>query len=1673
MTTSQTPEPNQDKDPAQRDAERLKYHYPLSFLIKLLALLLVLFLVVCIAFYIMAGTERGTKFILEKIISETGVELQYQEGNLRDGMLIKDITMSASEDVDVHFVNTYVKIGWRALFTKEVHLRDADIESIVIENRQPPSGDPFQYKEYQLPVSLRFDKANIDEIIYNQAGKDPVVVTDVKANDLYWVGTEVEVGSGNFQYSDVVKVADLEGSVILEDQYPLDLSAVVTVNSLEKVYIDPIEVEAIGSVKRTYGKLRSKYNDSNVRGVFTVQGLDENAPFEAKLNWDEIDLPYAEGQEIKLINGLATASGVVSDIDLRINSHLSAKNIPTGRYKGRANIVDGQKMLVHRLTAQTPNGDLLAKGILDWKNVFTTKAMLYSRDYKIRAILPEAAAPYAPKFLDGKLALVYNQKNQDGLLQINSKLIQRDGEQIKAQLVRGSEPDNPRFSAPWYIDANWRNLLRYDVPQVGDIESPMGTAKVSLRDDRLWVDANAAIDKLNAAPAGDYQVKLNKFNNKIKLQNLDYVGVMGDLKGKGNILLATENTPLTWDIDAYTNKLKPQAFSESIPVKQLAGEISAKGKMIDIIRQVQGKKVKGQQHVFTINSSDLSSTLTAQVNTGTDSNGVATSEDRKVDINGAGDGIVEIVEGSLQKFDARFNGQVGTQGLPKGKLVVDANGTAENINIKTLSHSGEAGKINAAGNVNLKDGVQWQVNAKANNFNIGFLTSETEGIVSGDLKTSGKWRSNNTKLGDLRDFDVKFNGSIDTPQLPKGKLTVDAGGNANTINIRDFSHIGEAGSLIAKGKVDVSKGLTWNLNAAMDNFNLSYFVKDLPSDITGRIASTGRWQDTVQQISINEMAIRGEIDGEPLLAQGKLNTTLHLPKDMGQYLELLKTTDTNDQVKKVNSIVETLNANNLLLKWGDNQIVANGNTERLEAKLEVNNLAQINKNFSGSILGGLTLVQDRGQSQALPTIYVDLSGSKLVLPGLFLEKGVVKGKVVELAKKPSTLMVMADGIEASGSKFKNVNAVFKGTEQQHSFTIQGDTTSANNVVSIKAAINGGFNRKTKSWSGVIGNGELSSEYITLAQSQPAELIANFGGESPKIQLAAHCWQATDQSGKICLRENLIASADKGQVNVAIQQIDTTLFAPFMPKDLSWQASLNGKAVVEWGKGIEPVINATLYSDDGKLGLVQEGQDEPVTVPYKRVSLIVRSFDEGLKLRTDIDNGSGAKGYADVVIDPYQENKPISGALVLNEFNLAILKPFFPGMRKLQGNATMAGGLGGTLSSPVFYGDLNLKDATVAMLDLPVNLTNINAKAKIRGQSATLDGTFMSGEGDGQLSGTVDWQQELQAKLRVTGEGLVITQPPLLYAEVDPDFNIIVKPQQKYVNIVGAVSVPTATIRPPEANEEVVTKSDDVVVLDRQLIGNIEEVLAISQPWSINADIGVDLGDNVNFRGFGAVLPLAGAVHITQNGQGVMNALGVVQVSRRSTVDVFGQNLELNYAQVRFRGDVTNPTLSIEASKEIEGRTVGLRVKDRVSEPNITVFNNAGLTQQQAMNALVTGRISNSGATQISEEGFKSEVTNNLAAAGLSLGLTGTRSLTNTIGDAFGLERLTIDASGTDSDTNVNVTGYITPDLYIRYGVGVFNAQSSLSLRYQLTRRIYVEATSSVENAVDVVYSFSF
>ena len=1664
MQTENTPPNNApDEDPAQRDARAVRRWYPLSFLLKLLVLIIIVLAIMFAIFFYAAGTDSGTKFILEKISAETGIDFKYGRGNLRDGIWLTDIDIDATEDLEVLVDKAYVKIGWRAVFAKEVHLSDADIQTIEILNKKPPTGEPFDYKTLKLPVNLRFDQAKIKKIIYKQVTKDPIVINNITARDLTWVGSTVTVGRGDLQYADIVKVSALQGEIDLQGDYPLDLSAIAEVSALEKAYIDPLNITATGTLKRTAGQVRSRYNDSDVSGDFVVQALDTGSPFQAKLQWDDILVPYADDQNIRLQSGMATASGVISEIRLRINTELTAKDIPSGHYQGRAVIADSQ-LRIDRLEADVPSGRLVIQGILGWKDSFNATLRAAGSNFDIRRAIPDDYADfkaYAPQTLNGRLSLRYQQQNSKGNTQIDADLRQRDGEHINANMIRGKTSAKSKQVAPWYVDATWQNLIRRDVPNIGNIDSPRGQADVIVRGSNLSVDANAVINELNAAPKGNYDVRLRKAGDVIDINRLNYDGIVGDLSGTGQIQLANKNRPLTWQIDAATKGLLPKEYRSDLPLERLTGRLSARGRLLNISKN----GVSGQRHVITVNNTDLQAQLDA------------TQNGRAIGITGSGDASVDIVGGELSVFDARFNGQIDTADVPKGRLSIDAAGTPDLISIRKLNYNGEAGAVNAKGVIDLRNNIGWTVDGRFDNFNLGYFLPNNPAIITGDLKTSGEWQaapknSPNT-AGTLQRFAVNFDGVLDAEQLPAGKLNIEASGDSQLIRIKRFRHVGAAGSIDATGTVDVRQGIAWDINAVMDRFNIGYFLKDTPSLITGTIDTDGRWGDKQQTINIKQINLSGMLKGQPLSAKGSLAAKLRLPKDLASYFKRLQTQDAQAQYKQVNALIDSLNADNLILRWGDNYVTANGNAKQLQTKINITSLDQLSDKLAGKVTGGATLSQPAGQ--ALPTIYIDLVGERIALPGFILRQGRIRGKLVNLANSPSQLIVSAEGLDAAGQSFDSVKASFNGTEKSHVV----DLNVANKQLDIGARLKGGFDRNTLRWSGVIGKGRVKSRYATLNQLQPAQLIVNLPNNQNgnntdlKVQLAAHCWQATDQTGKLCLRKNLVASPASGEVDVALQNLDTSLFSVFLPKDIDWHGKINGKAIVGWQRGRPPTINTTLYSDNGKIGLIQDGDSTPVTLPYKRVSLIALSVPEGIKLRTDINTGRGARGYAEVVVDPYKTPKPISGALVLNELDLAIFKPFFPGMRVLKGNVTMAGGLGGTLDKPQFYGDVKLSNGRIAMLDLPVNLTNVNTQAKIRGTQATIDGTFKSGTGTGTLTGTVNWQQKLQAKLSIVGEGLVITQPPLLVAEINPDIDIIVRPSDRYVDIKGAVSVPSATIRPPEASEDIVTQSEDVVVLDRRLIGNIDDVLAMSKPWSINADIGVDLGDDINFRGFGAIIPLAGAININQNGTGIMRAKGVVQVSRRTNINAFGQSLELNYGQVRFNGDVMKPSLSIEAAKTINGKTVGFRVKGTTESPNIIVFNNAGLTQQQAMNALVTGRIDNKSATQISEQGFKSQVTNNLAAAGLSFGLSGTRSLTNQIGQVFGLQSLTVDASGSSEDTNVNVTGYVTPDLYIRYGVGVFNAQNSLSVRYQLTRRIYVEASSAAENAVDVVYSWQF
>ena len=123
-----------------------------------------------------------------------------------------------------------------------------------------------------------------------------------------------------------------------------------------------------------------------------------------------------------------------------------------------------------------------------------------------------------------------------------------------------------------------------------------------------------------------------------------------------------------------------------------------------------------------------------------------------------------------------------------------------------------------------------------------------------------------------------------------------------------------------------------------------------------------------------------------------------------------------------------------------------------------------------------------------------------------------------------------------------------------------------------------------------------------------------------------------------------------------------------------------------------------------------------------------------------------------------------------------------------------------------------------------------------------------------------------------------------------------------------------------------------------------------------------------------------------------------------------------------------------------------------------------MSQEQALAYLVLGRPLSSG----------SEGDNNvLGQAALALGLAGSSGTAGALAQRLGIQNFQLDTGGSGDKTSVVASGNLTDRLSVRYGVGVFDSANTVALRYQLTRRLYLEIASGLANSLDFFYRRDF
>lgn len=1045
--------------------------------------------------------------------------------------------------------------------------------------------------------------------------------------------------------------------------------------------------------------------------------------------------------------------------------------------------------------------------------------------------------------------------------------------------------------------------------------------------------------------------------------------------------------------------------------------------------------------------------------------------------------------------DARLAGR----DLPAGRYTWRIQTDWSSANIESFDFNGLGGNIKADGKVSWQKGLSWKLAARLRQVDLArkwTVPRYVAPVLSGHLETNGRTSESGSALsavlaleggeywqldeqgrswfwnigqpqrvglkwagvsrlvpgldaltsdsgqldlqGSQRDYALSLAAGLAGARLPSGRWVAEVNGHDRHVGIQRIDYEGEAGHAGLGGELEIGTPLRWEGALSVDNFSTAWLSPQWSGQFSGYLAGHGSWGGAVSDIRVDDTHLAGTLQARPFAADGGIMVALPV------------------------SGWPRAAARNLRVAWGDNRATLDGGLEKdwnLKADLQLGRLEELGLPLplQGAVQGHVALSGEERH----PDVDLGLQGSGLANDSLRVATAQLNMQLSRLGEQASQVKLSATGVAtASGRELGAIAVGLSGTQKAHvvDWRVQGASVQGD------GSISGGFDSSSLDWSGQVDTGHVAVAGMDWQLAAPFPAAWSTAGR--ELHLAPHCWLSGE--ARLCNEQELLLGP-RGSVHLALSGLQAGRLTDLLPEGLALEGVLEGKASGGWEAGQAPQLEAGLQVAEGKVILARdEDGAAPLIYDYQHADLTVAAGRDEVRVQVGLASQQMGQASLDARIDPYAETKPVQGHIALQGLRLEILQPFFPGMATLSGAVSAAGDITGDLHRPEFAGSVELAGGEVGMRNLPVNLHNIAARVDVKGTQADISGSTRSGQGQAAITGHADWSDAFHLDMDLTGTRFELRQEPMLLAEIDPALHLRVVPGQ--VDLTGNVRVPTARLNLQPLSDQAVPLSPDVHVLTGKEGEARVQVAGAMQGWLVNADVEVLLGDDVYFHGYGVNGRLSGGLRLRQQGRRGLEATGEVELDKDSRYDAYGQRLQIRRGRLIFAGNLTQPGLDVEAVREIDSKVVGVRVEGRANAPQATLFSDTAMSQEEIISYLVLGR-------PLTTTGKPDTGSNNsnlaLAAAAIKLGAGGTRGLTSDVGSTLGITDFAVDAEGSGDDTQFTVSGYVSPKLYLRYGVGVFTPVNTATIRYKISSSLYLEAVSSLENAIDLFYNFRF
>jgi translocation and assembly module TamB len=839
-------------------------------------------------------------------------------------------------------------------------------------------------------------------------------------------------------------------------------------------------------------------------------------------------------------------------------------------------------------------------------------------------------------------------------------------------------------------------------------------------------------------------------------------------------------------------------------------------------------------------------------------------------------------------------------------------------------------------------------------------------------------------------------------------ITLAIAGTPEQIQVKQLAVIEKTGNLSATGVVKLQPRIGWQFAATAKRFDPGQFVVDWPGQLGFALDTKGELTDAGPSASLDLKNLQGTLRGRSLAGQAAL--TLNPQKVI---------------------------AGTASLKSGKSSVGLTGRGGKaldLDTEFDIASLDDWVPKASGSFGGKFHI------SGTWPVLAVEggAQGRGLALGEYSMKALDIDANVKNPQAPEGSLRVTATDILAAGFSFSNTELTASGSDKDH--TVQ--LTANGQPLTVQLKVHGG--RDKDSWSGTVDQLLLAAVGLEpLSLRQPTKV-----NWSPRgFDVSESCLAGEHISACVTASQNAAGELNgKYRLEHLPLGLIAALAVPEMP--LRIEAVIEGDGSIRRAPDGELFGDARITSTSGRItdtaAVAQEdAADALLTYENLKLEATLAGNTANGTIGATLGNGGTLDGRV-ALANLSSSSASIDGNVKVVLADLSPAGLFVPQLSDVHGRGEASAEVSGTLAAPNIKGAVALRQLAADVPQLGIKLHDGEVTANMTDlKNITLNGKL--GSGDGQITLNGDTTAEGVLKVKIQGKEFVAANIPGAKVVIEPDLDFARTTEK--MTLGGSVTVPRADVdltKLPKQGASVQHASPDVIVVDDK-----DAAVEKSKSVPLEAHVTVILGKNVNLVGYGLTSKVEGQLVVNEVPEQTTTANGELRVTGK--YKAYGQDLTIEQGRLLYAGQaISDPQVNLTATRTLDKYdvTAKLVVTGSAQKPILEVTSDPPAPQTQALSYLVAGKPLNEVG---SGEGDM------VQSAARSLGGAAGNLLAKGLGKRLGIDEIGIEDTPEAGGSAFTVGQYLSPRLYLSYGVGLFEPGQVVTLRYRISRKVNLEA----------------